>query len=46
MTMIALAYGLMSFTLYSAAFKDNKLENLARIMACGTAMSLSLVHAL
>jgi hypothetical protein len=46
MIMIALAYGLMSLTLYSAAWKDTQLDSLARIMACGTAMSLSLVAVL
>jgi len=39
---LALTYGLMSFTLYSAGFSDKKLDSLARILACGTVACLSL----
>ncbi len=46
MIMIALSYGLMSLTLYSAAWKDSKLNNLARIMGCGTAFCISLANLL
>ena len=39
---LAVSYGLMSVTLYSAAFREERLENLGRIMVCGTVVCLSL----
>ena len=39
---LALTYGLMMFTLYNGAFWNEKLEPLARILACGTVMCVSL----
>ena len=39
---LTLTYGLMMFALYSASWKNKKLEPLARILACGTVMCVSL----
>ena len=41
---LALAYGLMMLTLYSGSFFSEKLEPLARILACGTVMCVSLAQ--
>ena len=42
MIQLAVSYGLMSLALYSASFKNEKLENLGRILVCGTVACLSL----
>jgi len=39
---LALIYGMLTFTLYHGAIWETKLEPLARILAVGTAMSISL----
>jgi len=42
MIQLAASYGLMSLALYTGAFREKKLDNIARILACGTVMCLSL----
>ena len=42
MVQLAASYGLMSFALYTAAFRDNKWHSMARILACGTVICVGL----
>ena len=42
MLQLTVSYGLMALSLYTAAFRVTKLNDLARIMACGTVVCLSL----
>ena len=39
---LAVSYGLMMFTLYNGSISVERLDPLARIMACGTVMCVSL----
>ena len=42
MAHLALAYGLMACTLYTAAFAEKKWHSMARILVCGTVTCVGL----